>query len=432
MKPQARIQAIIELLQKTQELRLPMDTVCGDYMRTRRYIGAKDRSFIAEKLYACTRHHARLGWWCTHLNITDTPRNRVLLYLVLAEQTPLSRLKDLFDGSNHAPFRLNDEEMSFLGAVFEKNHDSIRHKNMPEDVVCECPPLYAESLRGYFGKEFYGEMTAMLEPATLDLRVNVFLSDRASVMAALEKDGVKTAKTPYSPYGLRCENKAYLSRTKVFQKGWAEIQDEGSQMIAHLCGVKAGMQVLDFCAGGGGKTLALAAIMQRKGRIVAMDNDTRRLEKGRQRYKKSQIADIVEVRSLEDEKNRKWLRRQKEKFDVVLLDVPCSGSGTWRRNPDMRWNSYGPALEELTVLQAEILERAYALVKPDGALIYATCSLLPEENERQIENFLKAHGDEFVVEPIDPEIGIGSPYMRLTPLRHKTDGFFAARLKRKA
>jgi 16S rRNA (cytosine967-C5)-methyltransferase len=182
-------------------------------------------------------------------------------------------------------------------------------------------------------------------------------------------------------------------------KGWVEIQDEGSQLIAYVCGVKPGMQVLDYCAGGGGKTLALAAAMQRKGRIVAMDTDARRLEKGKLRFKKAGISDIIEVRPLSDDRHRKWLKRQKGTFDIVLLDVPCSGSGTWRRNPDARWRSYGPSVEELLPVQAEILDKTVAVVKEGGRLVYATCSLLPEENEKQVEAFLVRH-PEFEVEPL--------------------------------
>ncbi|MFP4313106.1 MAG: RsmB/NOP family class I SAM-dependent RNA methyltransferase [Alphaproteobacteria bacterium] len=426
MKPQARIQALIDIFEKIEEnTRVPMDTVVGDYMRHRRYIGAKDRRNLAERIYEIIRHHARLGWVLDSAQTPDTPRNRIIAYSVLCEGADDKRLKDLFDGSKFSPERLSDQELAFINTL---SNFSIDHPDMPEDVACECPPLYAEKLKSYFGDDFRAEMLAMLEPATLDLRVNTFLCAREKAKNYLEADGVATEETPYSPWGLRCENKAYLSRTKAFAKGWVEIQDEGSQLIALVAQVRPGMQVLDYCAGAGGKTLALGAAMERKGRIVAMDNDSRRLEKGRQRYKKAQIADIIEVRSLEDDKNRKWLKRQKEKFDLVLTDVPCTGTGTWRRNPDMRWSVYGPSLEELTIIQADILERTAEFVKPGGALVYATCSLLPDENEAQVERFLKEQND-FTVEPIENK-DLGEPFMRLTPYRHKTDGFFAAVLRK--
>jgi 16S rRNA (cytosine967-C5)-methyltransferase len=226
-----------------------------------------------------------------------------------------------------------------------------------------------------------------------------------------------------------------MSATKAFHKGLVEIQDEGSQLIAHLCQVQPGMRVLDFCAGGGGKTLGLAAAMGGKGIIYAMDNDSRRLEKGRRRYRKADIHN-VEVRSLEDEKNRKWLRRQKGAMDIVLVDAPCSSSGTWRRNPDLRWNNYGPSLEEIKISQAEILERVADKVKPGGRLVYATCSLFAEENEEQVEAFLTKHPDFTLINVCEAwpdgveSCPVPGPYMRLTPKDHQTDGFFTAILQK--
>lgn len=428
MKPQARIQALIEIFEKIEEnTRVPMDTVVGDYMRHRRYIGSKDRSNIAERIYNVIRAYARIGWWLSRAHVEDTPRNRVIAYCMLDEQADGKRIKEMFDGSKFSPETLSEAE---LGLIKKLSGEKLNHPDMPVRVRAECPELYAEKLEAYFGDDFEAEMNALLKPATLDVRVNSFTCSRDKAKEALEKDGVKTQETPYSANGLRCDSKAYLSRTKAFSKGWIEIQDEGSQLIAQMCGVKPGMQVLDYCAGAGGKTLCLGATMQRKGRIVAMDTDARRLEKGRQRYKKAQLADIIEIRPLDDEKNKKWLKRQKEKFDVVLTDVPCTGTGTWRRNPDMRWTVYGPSLEELVAVQAEILDKVAPMVKPGGVLAYATCSLLPDENEDQIERFLKDHPD-FEVDPIDPVKGLGSPYMRLTPYRHHTDGFFTAILRRK-
>jgi len=457
LKPQARIQAVIDILEILAQRNLPMDLIVGDYMRTRRYIGSKDRSNIAERLYDMARHQARLGWHLQQAALPDTPRSRALAWLSVYEGADKKRIKDIFDGSKYAPEPLGKEELAALDAFDAK-------ADMPEAIACECPPQYEEQLRSIFGDNFKEEMAAMLQPATLDLRVNTFLTTVEEAQQSLAKDGVKTQRTPYSPWGLRCEDKTYLARTKAFTKGWVEIQDEGSQLIAVMCDAQPGMQVLDFCAGGGGKTLALASsAMQRKGRIVAMDNDDRRLQKGRQRYKKARIADMIEVRSLNEDKGRKWLRRQKGTFDVVLTDVPCSGTGTWRRNPDMRWNIYGPVLEELISVQADILRRVAPVVKPGGRLVYATCSLLREENENQIEAFLAEH-PEFEILPIQnvipsescealgeagevegscvSKLGDSSaplrsgqndsyPYMRLTPHRHGTDGFFAAVLVRK-
>lgn len=396
-------------------------------MRARRYIGAKDRGEIAERVYNMTRAHARLGWWINEVGAPDTARNRVLAWLLIGDGCDVRRLKDLFDSTKFAPEELSSDEMAIAEKLAGQTLDDPR---IPLDIRLECPSEFSASLQGYFGDNYAEELSAMLLPATLDIRVNTFVIDRANAANSLAKDGVSTSVAPYSPWGLRCDTKAFLSKTKAMNKGWVEIQDEGSQLIAHMCDVKPGMQVLDYCAGGGGKTLALASAMQKKGRIVAMDMDANRLEKGRARYKKAGIADIIEVRPLSDDRHRKWLKRQKGTFDVVLLDVPCSGTGTWRRNPDARWRAYGPALSDLLPVQTEILDKTASVVKDGGRLVYATCSILPEENEHQVEAFI-ARNPDFEVMPIDPKLGLGSPYMRLTPRRHQTDGFFAAVLVKK-
>lgn len=428
MKPASRIDATIEILERDQRIRVPLDSCVGDYMRNRRYIGSKDRREIAERVYEMARHHARINWWLEKLKIEDTPRSRVIFWLALGENADEKRLRDLFDGSQYAQQELSDEEKTFIGALSDQTMD---HADMGEAVLVECPPEYEETLRAYFKDNFKDEMRAMQTSATLDIRANIFAMERENVQKSLAKDGIETTPTPYSPWGLRCKEKAYLSKTKAMNKGWIEIQDEGSQMIAHVCEAQPGMQVLDYCAGGGGKTLALAAAMMRKGRVVAMDLDEKRLEKGRRRYKKAGLADIIEVRPLSDARHKKWLKRQKGTFDVVLTDVPCSGTGTWRRNPDMRWRNYGPTLADLIEIQADILEKVAKAVKPNGKLVYATCSLLPDENEKQIEKFL-ANNDDFEIAALDESLGLGTPFMRLTPKRHQTDGFFAAVLQRKA
>lgn len=423
MTPAARIKAVLEILDKINASRIPMDGTIGDYMRHRKYIGAKDRADIVERVYNIIRAHARLGWHLQHAGAPDNARMRMIAWLTLGEGRG-AEIEKLFDGSEYGPATLLEDEkkFSFTGG--------LNHPDMPDAVRAECPPEHEQTLRDYFGADFVDEMTAMIASATLDLRVNVRAITRDEAQESLKKDGVETDATPYSPWGLRARNKAFLSKTKAFVKGHVEIQDEGSQLIAHACGAQPGMQVMDYCAGAGGKTLALAAAMNCKGRIVAMDNEPSRLEKGRQRFKRAHISDMVEVRPITDEKHRKWLKRQKGTFDVVLVDAPCSSTGTWRRNPDLRWRHYGPSLAELLPVQAEILAKAAKAVKPGGKLVYATCSLLPDENERQVEKFLSAHPD-FVLSPPEGSVPHDERgYMRLTTRRHNTDGFFAAILKR--
>ncbi len=428
MQQAARVQSAIDIMENIAEARIPMDNTIRDFMSHKRYIGSKDRKFIVELVYNAMRAHARIGWWLERIKIEDTPRARAMAFLMLNGQD----ITNLFTGENHQPAPLNDKEQC---AAQELRGQDIDHADMPENISCECPDWAADKLKPIWGGNFKDQMLAMLPPAAMDLRVNTIKVTREQAKASLAKDDVETIETPYSPFGLRAIGKPYMSATKAFHKGLVEIQDEGSQLIALMCDVKPGMRVLDYCAGSGGKTLGIAAMMEGKGIIYAMDNSTRRLEKGRRRYKKADIHN-VEVRSLEEEKNRKWLRRQKSAIDVVLVDAPCSSSGTWRRNPDYRWNTYGPSLEEIVQIQSEILERVADKVKPGGRLVYATCSLFTEENEEQVEKFLTKHNNYKIVAIKDVwnkeygDIPIQSDFMRLTPKDHKTDGFFTAILQR--
>lgn len=440
MTPAARYQACITLLEKIGQAAIPMDSTTGDWLRFRKYIGSKDRAEIVERIYAIVRARARLGWHLARAGHEDGARARIIAFAVLSEGVDESRLNALFDGGKYTPEPLTDAERALIRALTPP----LDSPDMPEAARVECPPRYEETLRALWGENFAAEMAAMMTPATLDLRVNLRQSDRDTARASLAADKVETDPTPFSPWGLRVRGKAFLSTTHAFRNGQIEIQDEGSQLVALLCAPRPGMQALDYCAGAGGKTLALAAAMNNKGRIVAMDTEAGRLDKARVRLRRAGAADIVEVRPLSDEKQRRWLKRQKGTFDAVLTDVPCTGTGTWRRNPDMRWRDYGPSLEALLPVQAEILGRVAHAVKPGGRIVYATCSLLPEENERQIEAFISAH-PEFSVLPLaeawaalfpDPHASppplCDGPFLRLSPARHNTDGFFAAILIRAA
>lgn len=433
MREAARISSAIDLLARINAGRIPMDNTIRDFMAARRFIGSKDRTAIVERVYRIMRAHARLGWWIAQGGIQDTSRARVLADLVLNDQANEEILEGVFTGEKHQPDPLDEQELAFAEFLYGKD---LNDSSMPVDVRAECPDWASDKLHALFGDEFEAHLVSMIDPAPLDLRVNTVKGTVDEAMESLKKDRVRVSKTPYSPVALRVEGKPFMSDTKAFRSGLVEIQDEGSQMIGLVSGAKPGMRVLDFCAGGGGKTLILAAMMKNKGNIVAMDNDARRLEKGRPRYKKAGVHN-VELRCLAEEQNRKWLRRQKGTMDVVLVDAPCSSSGTWRRNPDLRWKWYGPSLDEIIGMQSEILDRVADKVKPGGRLVYATCSLFPEENERQVEAFLARHPD-YKVLPLAEALEAGQsapndgPFMRLFPKDHATDGFFAAALVKSA
>lgn len=388
MTPGARLAGTIELTEKIWNGRVPMDKQAADYFRPRRHVGSKDRAEIAERTYSLMRHNARLNWWCTRLNVQGV-RARVILHAVLVEGASLKRVSDLFSGRGYDPEPLSGSEREWIGYI---EGQTIDHPDMPEAVRLECPEGTETFLRDRFGDEFAAKMEEMLTPAPLDLRVNTVLTTKEIAKASLAKDGIKTENMAFSPVGLRVQGKVYLASSKAFAKGWVEIQDEGSQIIAMMCDAQPGQQVMDYCAGGGGKTLALAAAMNNKGRVVAMDTSADRLEKGKVRYRKAGVHNI-EVRPLSDEKQRTWFKRQKENFDCVLVDAPCSSSGTWRRNPDLRWRPYGPSLDELLATQADILDKVVKAVKPGGKLVYATCSLNRAENEDQVDAFLARHPD---------------------------------------
>lgn len=439
MTPSARIQASIELWGKIWDAGVPMDNLVGDYFRNRRYIGSGDRRAIVERIYAMMRSYARIGWHLEQVGVPDTPRMRALADLALREGVAAPHIRDLYNGAKHAPDDITEQELGALALCGRP----LETDDMPDHVKAECPLQALGKLRALFGKDFTTEMAAMQVPATLDLRVNTLKTDREGALKSLSRNDVPAHPTPYSPVGIRLEEKVHLSKTKAFTDGLVEIQDEGSQLIALVCGAKPGMQVLDACAGGGGKTLALAAGMENKGRIVATDIHGHRLAKAKPRFARAGIHNI-EARALDDERHRKWLRRQKESFDIVLVDAPCSSSGTWRRNPDLRWRHFGPTLEDIITLQTEILERFAKAVKVGGKLVYATCSLYAEENEQQVARFLDNHPD-FEILPFkqawaqaglstEPEYmpPIEGDFMRLSPLQSKTDGFFAAVLVRRA
>ncbi|AWK89010.1 RsmB/NOP family class I SAM-dependent RNA methyltransferase [Azospirillum thermophilum] len=434
MTPAARLQAVIDLLTEIDETPRPADAVMSAYFRARRYIGSKDRTAVAQTAYAILRRHARLTWWLEREGRTATPRARVLANEILAEGKPLATVLELFDGSKFGPARLSPEELA-LGRALDTH--TLEHPSMPEAVRVECPSWAEGPMRAALGAQFAREMEALLDSAPLDLRVNPVKANRESAIKALSRARIQAQPTRWSPLGLRVQGRPPLATVDAFKEGLVEIQDEGSQLVAFAVAPKPGQQVVDFCAGAGGKTLAIAALMNNKGRVVACDVLAGRLKRAAERFRRAGLHNI-EPHPLTSERDP-WVKRHKRKFDRVLVDAPCSGTGTWRRNPDSRWRALGPGLDQLVPLQASILESASRLVKPGGRLIYATCSMLPEENEGQIAAFLESH-PEFTVKPVAEvwaEEGADSvpaegPYLRLTPARHDTDGFFAAVLERKA
>jgi 16S rRNA (cytosine967-C5)-methyltransferase len=435
MTPGARIQAAIELLDEIAAGRGAADDVVGNYFRRHRFAGVKDRGAISEHIYGVLRHRAVLDWWLDRLAAVTLPhdgRRRLCASLVLVEGWRAEDLARACDGDRFRPARLDAAEKGFLDGLAGQGLD---HPAMPDDVRCNYPAWLGPRLVALFGKDLPREMAALNGTAPLDLRVNALKGERLDAKLALEAEGVKTESTRYSPLGLRVHERIPLATLDVFRNGLIEVQDEGSQVAALLADARPGMRVVDFCAGAGGKTLALAAGMHNRGHLIACDVSDKRLERATQRLRRAGIS-IVQRKTLSGERD-KWVKRHAASFDRVFVDAPCTGTGTWRRNPDAKWRLSEKDVTELAELQASILASAARLVEPGGRLIYATCSLLYEENEAQVERFLAATA-EFTLLPIAQvwrqTIGGKCPcagdMLRLTPAKHGTDGFFAAVLER--
>jgi 16S rRNA (cytosine967-C5)-methyltransferase len=424
MRAPARLQATIEALAAIYTTPKPADGILSGYFRSRRYIGSKDRADIAANVYAALRHHARIGWWLQRVGLPEDARTSALCWALL-NGLEFETLLSYCTGGEHDPAPLRGGEREAMQKLAGRSYN---HPEMPEDVQLECPDWAAVHLRSYFGESFAGEMRALQNAAPVDIRVNPLKATRDEVQKRLTADNIKTTPLERTALGLRVEGRPNLAATATFKDGLIEIQDEGSQLLAELVQAKPGEQVVDFCAGAGGKTLAVAGQMKNKGRIIACDVLEPRLKRAQERFRRAG-AHNIETRLLANERDV-WVKRHKESFDRVLIDAPCTGVGVWRRNPDARWRPLGPGLEALVPLQQEILQSAARLVKVGGRLVYATCSLLPPENTAQIEKFLTSEiGQKFAVEPCGLE---GAPYLELSSARHNTDGFFGAALVRKA
>jgi 16S rRNA (cytosine967-C5)-methyltransferase len=432
LTPGAQVAAAIEILTAIDVENRPADDVAAEYFRRRRYIGSKDRAQIAGHVYAVLRHRAALDWWIVKYGIGAEPRARILASLVLVEGRLPDAVLAYCDGDRFRPARLSHTEERFIRDLATR---TLRHSEMPRTVANDLPDWLDPHLDRVFGRGLEREMAALNASAPIDLRVNLLKAHREEARRALAAEDVAAKPTPLSPVGLRLRERMPLGNLAAFKEGLVEVQDESSQIAALLADARPGMRVVDFCAGAGGKTLALAAGMANRGKLVACEVSQRRLDRAARRLRRAGVTN-VERRALSGERD-KWVKHHKAGFDRVFADVPCLGTGTWRRNPDAKWRMRPEDLAELLERQQLILRSAARLVRPGGRLIYATCSLLREEDEGQAEAFLAAMRD-FSLLPVahvwEETIGGASPggedYLRLTPARHGTDGFFVAIFER--
>ncbi|MBU6467426.1 MAG: RsmB/NOP family class I SAM-dependent RNA methyltransferase, partial [Burkholderiales bacterium] len=387
MHPNALIEACAQLVRQALTFEHPADAVVSRFFRDNRGLGQRERAALAETVYTVLRKKLLFD----HMAPSGSgPRERRLAILGYAHwqdeearrANPQARHgpRDFLQGA------LNDRERQWLAqcdAVDEADLLERHRHNLPEWLVA---PLKAQ-----LGDEFWPEVTALSQSAPLDLRVNDFKEKRQLVQEELARAAIKTEVTPYSPWGLRAVGKPQLSKLPAFVRGAIEVQDEGSQLLALLVDAKRGEMVVDFCAGAGGKTLALGASMRSTGRLYAFDVSAHRLDALKPRLARSGLSNVHPAAIAHERDDR--IKRLAGKIDRVLVDAPCSGLGTLRRNPDLKWRQSPKTIEELVVKQAAILDSAARLLKPGGRLVYATCSVLPQENESIAQAFTAVNSE---------------------------------------
>lgn len=418
MHPKALLDACAELVALTLRFEHPADAVVSRYFRDHRSLGPRERATLAETVYTVLRKKLLFD----HMAPSGSgPKERRLA--ILGFHGPRDFLKSA----------LTDQEKNWLDQC-----DSIQPADLMERHRHNLPEWLVQPLKDQLGDGFWPLVDTLSQSAPLDLRVNALTAKRADVQKELKQAGIASVPTPYSPWGLRIEGKPPLAKLDAFTRGAIEVQDEGSQLLALLLDAKRGEMVVDFCAGAGGKTLAIGAAMRNTGRLYAFDTSAHRLDALKPRLARSGLSNVHPAAIAHERDDR--IKRLAGKIDRVLVDAPCSGLGTLRRNPDLKWRQSPKSIEELVAKQTAILQSAARLLNPGGRLVYATCSVLPLENEAIAQAFTAANtefkvlpaGDVLAQLKIENPAGLcsggeaGNTFLRLWPHLHATDGFFAA------
>jgi 16S rRNA (cytosine967-C5)-methyltransferase len=418
MHPQALLDACSELVRLTLRFDHPADAVVSRFFRDNRSLGPRERATLAETVYTVLRKKLLFD----HLSPSGSgPKERRMA--ILGFHGPREFLKSA----------LTEQEKRWLDDC-----DSIKPEDLLDRHRHNLPEWVVQPLKDQLGSRFMALAESLNQPAPLDLRVNAVTDKRADVHQELKLAGIASQPTPFSPWGLRLDSKPPLTQLDAFARGAVEVQDEGSQLLALLLDAKRGEMVVDFCAGAGGKTLAIGACMRNTGRLYAFDTSAHRLDALKPRLARSKLSNVHPAVIAHERDDR--IKRLAGKIDRVLVDAPCSGLGTLRRNPDLKWRQSPQSVQEMTVKQAAILQSASRLLKPGGRLEYATCSLLPQENEQIAQAFTQANKEfsPLAAAEILSNLKVagaselcsggegGGDYLRLWPHRHRTDGFFAA------
>ena len=419
MHPNALLDLATQLLKGVLAFDQPADAVVSAFFRKHKALGARERHSLAETAYAVLRQRLLLN----HLAQSGSGALERRL-AILAWQGSDTFLRGA----------LGPNEQQWLAQV-----KAIDRTTLPEKLRHNLPDWLAGALQQQLGDEFWPLVQALETAAPLDLRVNALKARREDVQHELAAAGIDAAPTPFSPWGLRVQGKPALNKLPLFTSGAVEVQDEGSQLLALLTGAGRGEMVVDFCAGAGGKTLALGAMMRNTGRLYAFDVSGHRLDALKPRLARSGLSNVYPAQIAHERDDR--VKRLAGKIDRVLVDAPCSGVGTLRRNPDLKWRQSPKAVEELRAKQQAILASASRLLKSGGRLVYATCSLLQAENEAIVQAFEAEHGAHFQPLPAaqilagqkveGAEAICAGPFLRTWPHRHQTDGFFAAAWERR-
>ena len=410
-----QLDSAIVALRTVLPLEYPADGILRHFFRENPLLGGQDRAFIAETVFGILRHR----FFLESLTERITPRSLVLAYLVKFSGMNLRELTSF----------ISESETKWLSEI-----KAIKLDTLSLAIQAEFPEWLVEKLKQFMtDADILNLGFSLQKSAPLDLRVNTILAKRNQVFETLSQEGIEAQETPYSPCGIRLTGKPAINRHELFLSGKIEVQDEGSQLLGYLLAPKRGEMVVDFCAGAGGKSLLLGALMNSKGRLYAFDISEKRLSNLKPRFKRSGLSNLHAQRIANE--NDIKVKRLAGKIDRVLVDAPCSGLGTLRRNPDLKWRQSPKSIEELKTKQAAILSAAASLLKPGGRLVYATCSFLPEENQQVVHDFLNTHpqfsllncAELLAQQKIPLDTG---EFLQLSPQLHQTDGFFAAALTR--
>ncbi|MAL80005.1 MAG: rRNA cytosine-C5-methylase [Sneathiella sp.] len=430
MTPAARLAALAELLEEIAATDSPAEGIVAAYFRSRRFAGSKDRRWITERVFEALRRQGELAGAAAAVGLPTIGRVLALLYLLRIDRLDMADVTAGWFGGPHGLSVPDDDEALALSRAARLDDEA-----MGDVALSNFPDWLYQKITDQYGDGAAAVMAAYHEGAPVTFRVNALKATRDDLLHLLREEGIDALPTALSPDGITLDGRINLSRHPFVEGGLIEPQDEAAQISARLAGAESGMMVIDFCAGGGGKSLAMAAMMGNSGMIHAFDIEGRRLRDIRGRARRAGVR-IIHPHVLRDDADEVLLPLAGA-ANRVFVDAPCSGSGTWRRQPDQKWKFSGERLDILVKIQQEILARAAPLVAPGGILIYATCSILREENEEQVAAFLATH-TEFDLLPVSmiwTAAGLGGQwdqdFLSLTPADFGSDGFFVALLQKR-